>query len=121
MAERVARDGGARGEAALDHLAGHDPYDKDTWTKRAAADGSIATLRALGPDTTADLLEHAYYLAMHGLHVLLWYPLLEPPTPGGVRGPDESQSVTFRTAPGHSGAFARTATACSPAHRRQAS
>ena len=80
VAERIAEDGDARGRAALAHLARHDPYDKETWTRRAAADASVRTsLGALGPDVTADLLEHAYYVAMYGLHVLLGYPLLKVP------------------------------------------
>lgn len=70
-----------RARETLDHLARHDRYGRDAWVDRARADAAIKTvLRRLRPGPTAGLLEHAYLAAMYGLHTLLDYPLLAPPS-----------------------------------------
>jgi hypothetical protein len=69
----------ARSEAVL-ALLGDTADGRQRWAARAAASRRVPTvLRKLGPDTTVDLLEHAYLLAMCNLHVLLDYPLLAEP------------------------------------------
>src|ERR1700693_3914628 len=66
-----------RARAALDAL-GRDKLGE--WKLIAEASARVATvLSALGTETSASLLHHAYVLAMCNLHVLLGYPLLEVP------------------------------------------
>jgi hypothetical protein len=68
-------DRAARARTVLS-LLGDDPAARAHWESRARASAGVATvLRKLGPDTTVDLLEHSYVLAMCNLHVLLGYPL----------------------------------------------
>ncbi|MCG6498468.1 patatin-like phospholipase family protein [Kitasatospora sp. A2-31] len=71
--ERAAR--AARAGAVLD-LLGRDEEQRALWKERTERSRTTRTvLRKLGPDTTADLLLHAYTLAACNLHVLLDYPL----------------------------------------------
>jgi hypothetical protein len=71
-----------RAERAEKVLAvlGDDHAARARWQARARANRSLPTvLRRLGPETTLDLLEHSYVVAMCNLHVLLGYPLLSLP------------------------------------------
>jgi hypothetical protein len=72
----------ARARAAI-ALLGDSDAERDRWKTLARADAQIATtLAALGRDTSAALLRHAYLLAMANCHVILGYPLpttLPPP------------------------------------------
>lgn len=68
----------ARRAQAVIALLGDDADSRATWKARADASIKVPTvLRKLGRDTTLDLLEHSYVLAMCNLHVLLGYPLPE--------------------------------------------
>lgn len=65
----------ARARAVLD-LLGDTAENRAAWKARAEASRTVPTvLRALGRDTTVDLLEHSYVLAQCNLHVLLGHPL----------------------------------------------
>ncbi|GAA2779705.1 patatin-like phospholipase family protein [Kitasatospora sp. CM 4170] len=65
----------ARADEVLD-LLGRDEEQRAVWRERTERSRTTKTvLRKLGPDTTADLLLHAYTLAACNLHVLLGYPL----------------------------------------------
>ena len=51
------------------------------WKDLAARAGGVKTsLTKLGTESAADVLEHAYVLAMANLHVILGYPLLDLPS-----------------------------------------
>jgi hypothetical protein len=55
--------------------------DETAWHALAARSPEVKTsLSKLGTDAAADLLYHAYVLAMANLHVVLDYPLLEMPS-----------------------------------------
>jgi hypothetical protein len=63
---------------------GDDDASRRHWGDLADRSRDVPTvLRHLGRDTTLDLLEHSYVLAMCNLHFLLGYPLL--PLPGRER------------------------------------
>jgi len=54
---------------------------RDEWAGIVARNKSVSTtLKALGRDTSASLLRHAYVTAMANLHVILGYPLLDMPS-----------------------------------------
>jgi hypothetical protein len=54
---------------------------EDEWKKIAERNSRVpTTLRSLGPSVSADLIHHAYVVAMCNLHVILGYPLLTVPT-----------------------------------------
>jgi hypothetical protein len=73
----------ARAKAALNALGQADESD---WQKTADANRQVGTvLSALGTDTAARLMHHAYVLAMINLHVLLDYPLLSVPDRSSFR------------------------------------
>jgi hypothetical protein len=64
-------------------LLGDDEQARRDWRELARRNTAVGTvLSALGQDVSADLLRHAYVLAMANLHVILGYPLpksLPPP------------------------------------------
>ncbi len=66
----------SRARAALAELGD----TRATWAQVAAADATVGTnLSALGVDTTARLLRHAFVSTMVNAHVVLGYPLLAVP------------------------------------------
>ena len=68
---------GARADAVIELLASEG---RKRWSELAAANAAVpTTLSALGVETSARLLRHAYVLAMCNLHVALGLPLLELP------------------------------------------
>ena len=69
----------ARARAVLE-LLGDDEASRARWAQQADRARGVATvLRKLGRETTIDLLEQSYVLAMCNAHVALGYPLLELP------------------------------------------
>lgn len=61
-------------------LLGDTDQTRAAWATWATRSESVPTvLRKLGTDTTLDLLQHSYVLAMCNLHVLHDYPLLALP------------------------------------------
>ena len=73
------RDRAKRAQAVIT-LLGDDTSQRQKWKTKAEASVKVATvLRKLGADTTLDLLEHSYVLAMCNLHIILGYPLFPLP------------------------------------------
>jgi predicted acylesterase/phospholipase RssA len=71
-------DRAVRAKAVLDHLSGES---EQQWEKQAEASATIGTnLSALGVERSANLLRHAYLLAMSNLYVILGYPLVPVPS-----------------------------------------
>jgi hypothetical protein len=67
-----------RAKAAIEKL---NVATRNEWAAVVARNKLVATtLRALGRDTSARLLQHAYVTAMANLHVILGYPLLNVPS-----------------------------------------
>jgi hypothetical protein len=77
---REDRDPGRAGRAAeAVAFLGGDDESRKRWQARAAKSSAVGTvLSALGQETTVDLLEHAYLLAMVNLYVVLGIGRLEP-------------------------------------------
>jgi hypothetical protein len=68
-----------RGQAALVALDAAGPGDGE-WKEIAMRNAEVpTTLVAFDKKVTAELLHHAYVLAMVNLHVILGYPLLAMP------------------------------------------
>lgn len=81
LAESFAKYRDDKGKRARDVLALLDAEGRDAWAAAAKAAAAVGTnLSALGVDTAANLIRHAYVLTMANTHVLLGYPLL--PIPG---------------------------------------
>lgn len=86
-------------------LLGDSDEQRAWWKRQAKTDTEISTtLAALGVPTSAELLRHAYLLAMSNCHVILGYPLPRtlPPTQrfeNMVRGViEQTPSWTFEPA-----------------------
>ena len=73
---------GPRQDRALAALArlGDTKESRDAWKRIAdKSPGVKTTLSKLGTEVAANLIYHAYVLAMVNLHVVLGYPLLDVP------------------------------------------
>jgi predicted acylesterase/phospholipase RssA len=66
----------ARAAAAIAHLEAESGESEDEWDAIARTNAAVSTtLFGFSVDVTAQLVRHAYVLAMANLHVILGYPL----------------------------------------------